>query len=138
MQISLCSIKKVMDTQQTILLCEDEEFVARSYIRKLTLEGFSVVHAHNGADGLKQIYELKPDLVILDLLMPVKTGFEVLAELQNSEESIRNIPVIVASNLGQRVDIEEAQKLGAKDFLIKSNISLKELVEKVRRHLPTA
>jgi two-component system alkaline phosphatase synthesis response regulator PhoP len=126
-----------MEKKQTILLCEDEEFVARSYVRKLELEGYTVLLAHNGEEGLQLLISEKPDLVILDLMMPLKTGFEVLQEIEKiSDEKIKKIPVIVASNLGQKSDIDEATKLGAVDFLIKSNISLKELAEKVRTYLP--
>lgn len=121
----------------TILLCEDEEFVARSYIRKLTLEGFEVRHAHNGQEGLNMLKESLVDLILLDLMMQLKTGFDVLAEIQNSDnEALKNIPIIVASNLGQSTDIEEAKRLGADDYIVKSNISLKELVDKVREYLP--
>lgn len=126
-----------MSTTHTILLCEDEEFVARSYVKKLEIEGFTVLHAHNGNEALSLLLSKKPDLVILDLMMPLKSGFEVLEELQkNTDAEIKKIPILVASNLGQRSDIETATKLGATDFLVKSNISLKELVAKVREHLP--
>jgi DNA-binding response OmpR family regulator len=120
-----------------ILLGEDEEFVARSYVRKLQVEGFEVVHAHNGEEALKFLLSEKPDLVILDLMMPIKTGFEVLQELKtDAYKEARKVPIIVASNLGQKSDIDTALSLGATDFLVKSNISLKELVAKVREHLP--
>ena len=120
-----------------ILLCEDEEFVARSYIRKLQVEGFTVIHAHNGEEALSLLLSEKPDIAILDLMMPLKSGFEVLQSLQTSnDEEVKKIPIIVASHLGQKSDIDTALSLGAIDFLVKSNISLKELVEKVREHLP--
>lgn len=126
-----------MNNQYKILLCEDEEFVARSYIRKLELEGFVVVHAHNGEDAVKFIVEQKPSLVILDLMMPLKTGFEVLEEIKKmNDPEITKIPIVVASNLGQKSDIDTATALGASGFLVKSNISLKELVAKVREFLP--
>lgn len=126
-----------MSTKQKILLGEDEEFVARSYIRKLQVEGYEVVHAHNGDEVLKLMSMEKPDLVILDLMMPIKTGFEVLQDLKTSTDAaLKKIPIIVASNLGQKSDIDTALSLGASDFLIKSNISLKELVAKVQSCLP--
>jgi len=126
-----------METKHTILLCEDEEFVARSYIRKLELEGYTVIHAKNGEEALINIQSESPDLVLLDLMMPKKSGFEVLTEIQKDKnEELKKIPIIVASNLGQQSDIDEAMKLGAIDFLIKSNISLKELAQKVQSHLP--
>jgi len=125
-----------MNKSQKILLGEDEEFVARSYIRKLQVEGYEVVHARNGEEALELLQKEKPDLVILDLMMPLKTGFEVLQDVQKLDAEIRKIPIIVASNLGQNSDIETAVSLGAVGFLVKSNISLKELVLKVREYLP--
>jgi len=126
-----------MEKKYTVLLCEDEEFVARSYIRKLEFEGYTVIHAKNGQEAITHILNDAPDLVLLDLMMPIKSGFEVLTEVQKSENmEVKEIPIIVASNLGQQSDIDEATNLGAVDFLIKSNISLKELVEKVQKHLP--
>jgi DNA-binding response OmpR family regulator len=119
---------------QKILLGEDEEFVARSYIRKLQVEGYEVMHAHNGEEALKLLVMEKPDLVILDLMMPLKTGFEVLQEVRAMSD--KKIPIIVASNLGQKTDIDTALSLGAVGFLVKSNISLKELIAKVREYLP--
>lgn len=128
-----------MSTVQKILLGEDEEFVARSYIRKLQVEGYEVVHAHNGEEAFKLLLLEKPDLVILDLMMPLKTGFEVLQDVKaHKDPAIKKIPIIVASNLGQKSDIETALDLGAVGFLIKSNISLKELITKVQEYLPKA
>jgi len=121
-----------------ILLCEDEEFVARSYKRKLELEGFVVHQARNGQEAIDMIFgPQKFDLILMDLMMPLKTGFEVLTEvIDSSNEEVKKVPIIVASNLGQIADIEEAKKLGAVDFVVKSNISLKELVLKIRQYLP--
>ncbi len=127
-----------MSATKKILLAEDEEFVARSYIRKLQVEGFEVLHAHNGEEVLKILTTEKPDLMLLDLMMPLKTGFEVLTEIkENGTEEVKKIPIVVASNLGQKSDIDTALSLGAVDFLVKSNISLKELVEKIKGHLPS-
>ncbi|MFZ2252821.1 MAG: response regulator [Minisyncoccia bacterium] len=121
----------------TILLCEDEEFIARSYSRKLELEGYKVILAHNGLEALELFHSEHIDLVLLDLMMPLKTGFEVLKEIKSdANEDLRKIPVVIASNLSQHSDIEETKKLGAVDFFVKSNISLKELVLKVKEHLP--
>lgn len=125
-----------MSTTKKILLAEDEEFVARSYIRKLQVEGFEVLHAHNGEEVLTLLTTERPDVILLDLMMPLKTGFEVLTEIkEHGTEDVKKIPIIVASNLGQKSDIDTALSLGAVDFLVKSNISLKELVEKIRGHL---
>lgn len=124
-----------MSTPIKILLCEDEKFVARSYMRRLKLEGYTAIHASNGEEGIEKMRSEKPDLVLLDLLMPIKNGFEVLEKVGKDDE-LKHIPIIVTSNLGQKSDIDEAKKLGAVDFLVKSNISLKELMEKIKEHLP--
>jgi len=121
----------------TILLCEDEEFVARSYIRKLELEGFVVRHAHNGQQALDMLDTEPVDLVLLDIMMQVKSGYEVLTEIQSgNNENLKKIPVIVASNFAQNSDIDKAMGLGAVDFIVKSNVSLKELIKRVKEHLP--
>ena len=123
-----------METVKKILICEDEEFVARSYVKRLKLEGYNVLHAHNGEESLALMREEKPDLVLLDLMMPLKNGFEVLKEVRDDDE-LKKLKIIVASNLGQKSDIEEAMNLGAIDYIIKSNVSLRELVEKIQKHL---
>ena len=127
-----------MSTSFKILLGEDEEFVARSYVRKLEVEGFTVLHARNGEEVLSLARSERPDLIILDLMMPLKTGFEVLTEIKSdADKKVAAIPIIVASNLGQQSDIDTALSSGAVDFLIKSNISLKEMIAKVKDHLPS-
>lgn len=124
-----------MKKEIKIVICEDEEFVGRSYERRLKLEGYAVIRARNGKEGLALMRSEKPDLVLLDLMMPVKNGFEVLKEAQKDEE-LKDIPVVVASNLGQKSDIEEAKRLGAVDFVVKSNLSLQELVKTLQQYLP--
>jgi len=118
-----------------ILLAEDELFLSRTYENKLSLEGYDIQLAHDGEEAIRQILESKPDLILLDLIMPKKNGFEVL-EVIKKDELTKHIPVIITSNLGQDSDIEKAMNLGATDYIIKSNISLKDLVMKVKEHLP--
>ncbi len=121
----------------TILLCEDEEFVARSYKRRLELEGYTVLLAHNGKEAIELMNTKQANLIILDLMMPLMTGFEVLEERAKSKDAkIVRTPVIVASNLGQKSDIAEATRLGANDYVIKSNLSLKDFMACVKRNLP--
>ena len=119
----------------TVLLAEDELFLSRTFENRLTLEGFTVLLAHDGEDAIQMILKEKPDLILLDLIMPKKNGFEVL-EIIKKDELVQHIPVIITSNLGQDSDIEKAMKLGAVDYIIKSNISLKDLAMKVKEHLP--
>ena len=119
----------------TVLLAEDELFLSRTFENRLTLEGYTVLLAHDGEDAIQMILKEKPDLILLDLIMPKKNGFEVL-EVIKQDELVQHIPVIITSNLGQDSDIEKAMKLGAIDYIIKSNISLKDLAVKVKEHLP--
>ncbi|MBC7074307.1 response regulator, partial [Candidatus Parcubacteria bacterium] len=93
-------------------------------------QGFEVFEAQDGAEGLQKIKEIKPNLVLLDLILPEKDGFEVLEEKKRDEE-IKNIPVIVLSNLGQKEEIDKALALGATDYMVKANFSPNEIVEKI-------
>jgi len=126
-----------MKTEYTILLCEDDESLLRLYTYKLEYEGFKVVEVHSGDLVVAQMKVIMPNLVILDIMMPNKTGFEVLQELNNDPDiTIKNIPIIVSSNLGNQSDIDMAKSLGAIDYLVKSRSTPHQLIEKVRQYLP--
>ncbi len=122
--------------KKKILLAEDEQFLARTYKNKLEVENFEVVLAGDGEEAITKIQSEKPDLILLDLMMPLKSGFEVLHVIK-VDDNVKHIPVIVASNLGQQSDIDEAKRLGAVDFIVKSNVSLKDMIAKVKQYLPT-
>jgi DNA-binding response OmpR family regulator len=124
------------ESKITILLAEDEEFLAKTYKNRLELEGFEVIVATDGQEALDRLSEIKPDLMLLDLLMPNKNGFEVLKEISKRPE-LKDVPVIVSSNLGQDSDVKEARGLGAIDYIVKSDISLKDMVEKIRNNIKT-
>ena len=113
-----------------IVLADDEQFITIAYKDGLTRAGFTVVVAHDGAEALDAVRREKPDLVLLDLIMPKMTGFEVLKTLK-ADTSTANIPVVILSNLSQATDEAEVQKLGATDFLVKSDLSLEELVQRI-------
>lgn len=117
-------------SKKTILLIEDDRFLRELMVRKLKEQGFEVFEAQDGAEGLQKIKEIKPNLVLLDLILPEKDGFEVLEEKKRDEE-IKNIPVIVLSNLGQKEEIDKALALGATDYMVKANFSPNEIVEKI-------
>jgi len=117
-----------------IALVEDEKFLLGAMRDKLEREGFDVKTATNGEIGLEVIKKEKPALVLLDLIMPVKSGFEVLEEIQKDSE-LKKIPIIILSNLGQESDIEKGKELGAVDFLVKADFKMKEVIAKVREHL---
>lgn len=115
-----------------ILIVEDEKSLAKVLQIKLTRSGFEVECALNGEEGIKSLEKNKYDLVLLDLVMPKKTGFEVLEEIKDKNIKTN---VIVTSNLGQESDIKEAKTLGAVDFLVKSNTPMSEIVKHIEKFL---
>ncbi len=124
-------------SKQKILLVEDDGFLASIYSQKLELEGFEVAFATNGEDGLKLAQKDKPALVLLDLLMPKMDGFEVLERLK-ADPNLKDIPVLILSNLGQREDIERCMKLGAVGYVIKAHSLPHETVRRVKEILHAA
>ena len=118
------------DTKKTIVLADDESYIAIAYRDGLERAGFAVTVADNGQDALGAITLIKPDIVLLDLIMPKMNGFEVLKAIK-ADPALANIPIIVLSNLSQVTDEAEVRRLGANDFLIKSDYSLKQIIEKV-------
>jgi len=104
--------------------------------RKLTQEGYEISVAKDGEEGLRVMREVNPALILLDIIMPKKGGFEVMEEMAKEKE-LKRIPVIVISNSGQPVELDRAQKLGAKDWLIKTEFDPQEVIDKVKKQLPT-
>jgi len=117
-----------------ILLIEDEEIVIDVLRKKLKKEGYDVLVAKNGEEGLKLIKELKPDMVLLDVVMPKMGGFEVL-EIMSKDEELRKIPVVIISNSGQPVELDRAKALGVKDWLIKTEFDPQEVLDKVVKQI---
>jgi len=117
-----------------IIIIEDEEVLLSLLQKKLTQEGYQVDVARNGQVGLAKMKENKPDLILLDIVMPKMGGFEVMEEL-NKDEEFKNIPIIIISNSGQPVELDRAKKLGAKDWLIKTDFDPQEVVDKVKKQL---
>lgn len=117
-----------------ILIAEDDQFLASAYKLKFDKENISVTLAQDGQEALELIYQNTPDLVLLDLVMPIKDGFAVLSDLKDSEQ-YKNIPIIIASNLGQDEEIQKGLAMGATDYIVKSNTSLEEIVQKVHKIL---
>jgi DNA-binding response OmpR family regulator len=120
-----------------VLVIEDDIFLANAYKIKLTKEGFTVAIARDGEEGIAALTADRPDVILLDLIMPKKDGFETLAEIKGNE-NFKDIPVIVASNLGQKADLDKAQQLGAQDYIVKSDMSLDVIIEKVKALIPQA
>jgi len=113
-----------------ILIIEDDKFLRELIIRKLIDEGYQTVDATDGEEGVRVAKAEKPNLILLDLILPGIDGFEALARIKKDEELV-NIPIIILSNLGQREDIERGLKLGATDYLIKAHFSPEEIIEKI-------
>ncbi|MEK7494324.1 MAG: response regulator [Patescibacteria group bacterium] len=120
--------------KKRILLAEDDEFISDVYTRKFTKEGFDVDLAMNGEQALQKAREHKPDIILLDLIMPVKDGFETLKELK-ADPGLKDIRVIVLSNLSQDEDRAEVRALGAVDYCVKAQVSFGEMVDKIKLHL---
>ncbi len=117
-----------------LLLVEDDKFISRAYKDGLEREGFDVDTAFDGVEAMEKIRASSPNLVLLDLILPEKDGFAVLEEVR-LDESLKHVPIIILSNLGQESDIEKGRSLGALDYLIKADVSMKDVIEKVKFHL---
>ncbi len=120
--------------KKKILIIEDEEIMLDLLQKKLTNNGYEIAIARNGEDGLKMVKEIKPDLILLDIIMPKMSGMEVLEEMQK-DKGLKDIPVIIISNSGQPVELDRARKLGAKDWLVKTEFDPQEVVDKVVKQI---
>ncbi len=116
---------------QRILVVEDDRFLRKAAESALRRNGFTVLVAANGEEGLRVARSEIPDLVLLDLIMPGLQGFEVL-KLLKAEATTSAIPVVVISNLGQDSDVKNALDAGAVDYLVKANLALDDLVKRVK------
>lgn len=123
-----------MKHAKTILIIEDDTFLVDAYKIKLASSPWRILTAVNGNDGYAMALKEKPDLVILDLLIDGITGLEVLRRLRLAPET-KSTPIIIASNVSQEESIEEAKKLGANDYFIKSDISISDLFKKCNKYL---
>lgn len=125
-----------MDTElkHTILIIEDDQFLRSLAAKRLEKAGYVISMAVDGDSAMNVAVDTKPALVLLDLLLPGKDGFEVLRQLRGNEVT-KKVPVIIFSNLGRQEDIQKAQELGATDFLIKANFTLDDLTQKVNEAL---
>lgn len=122
-------IKK--NNKPTVFIVEDDPFVLRVYQRKLSLEGFEISLATNGEEALRRISLAIPDLILLDLVMPQKDGFELIADLK-SNPKLKNIPIVVLSNLRQESDKQRAKSFGVQEYIVKSETSINDVVTKIK------
>jgi len=117
-----------------ILVIEDDKFLRELITKKISRAGFQALEAVNGEEAIKIIKESKPDLILLDLILPGIDGFEVLSQMKK-DTKIKTIPVIILSNLGQKEDVEKGMELGAQDYLIKAHFTPGEIIEKIKTNL---
>lgn len=116
--------------KKRILIVEDDNFVAEVYLAKLSEMGYETALAQNGEEGLAELKKGKVDLILLDILMPIMNGIEMLEEVKKKEEW-KNIPVILLTNIGEKESIQKVREMGVKNYLIKSHFTPAEVIEKV-------
>ncbi len=123
--------------KKKILLVEDEMALSAVYRSRLELEGFDVREVHNGEDALSATVEYRPDLILLDAMMPKISGFDVLDILRNTPETA-NVRIIMLTALSQPKDKERAESLGVDDYLVKSQVVISDVVSRIKYHLGLA
>jgi DNA-binding response OmpR family regulator len=127
-------IKNMGEKKIKILIIEDDSFLLSMYAAKFELENFQVLLAQDGDKGLKLALKEIPDIILLDIILPEKDGFEVLKGLR-ADEKTKDMPVILLTNLSQKDDIDKGVELGAVDYLIKAHFTPSEVVDKVKKVL---
>jgi DNA-binding response OmpR family regulator len=117
-----------------VLIIEDDEHIGRIYDIKLKKESFQTLMAGDGEKGFAMIAKEKPDLVLLDLMLPKKDGFWVLEEMKK-KPALKKVNIIVLSNLGQKADMDRCFSLGAKEYLVKVDHSIQEVVDTIKKYV---
>lgn len=114
-----------------ILIIDDDPFILEMYVLKFKEEGFQIETAKDGKEGLKKIKEYEPDVVLLDIVMPIMDGFDVIRSLKR-ENVQTNAKIVLLTNLGQKDDVERGMQLGAHDYIIKAHFTPSEVVKKIK------
>ena len=125
---------QIAEPKKYILIIEDDKFYDNIFQKKFLMAGYDLTIATDGLQGVEQAIQRKPDIILLDLIMPNQDGFETIQKLKENQ-ALQEVPIIVLSNLGQPNDIEKAKQLGAVDYIVKASISLQEVVDKVTAYL---
>jgi DNA-binding response OmpR family regulator len=120
--------------KRKVLLVEDDDGLAQVYLARLDTEGFEVKRVPNGEDALASALEFKPDLILLDVMMPKVSGFDVLDILRNTPETT-NIKVIMLTALSQEADRQKAEQMGVDDYLVKSQVVIADVIERIKMQL---
>ena len=120
--------------KKKILLIEDEQIIVDILVKKLKKEGYDIVVAMDGNQGLEKMRSQAPDVILLDMVIPQKGGMEVLEEM-HKDKDLKEIPVIIISNSGQPVELDRAMALGVSDWLVKTEFDPEEVVQKVKKQV---
>ncbi len=120
--------------KKTVLLVEDEPLLGNLLKQRLEKEGITVLLNRDGEEAIRTLREVKPDLILLDLILPKISGFQIMEALQ-ADATLERAPIIVVSNLGQDTDIAKGQSLGAVEYFVKAKMSLEDLVENIKKTL---
>ena len=125
------------DSQKTVLVVEDDTFLAQLLTNRLSRAGLTVTRAGDGEEALRILKNTKPDLILLDIILPKKSGFEVMEEIQK-DPLLKRAPIVIISNLGQDEDMARGRQLGAIEYYVKAQTSIEDLVSKVQQILGVA
>jgi len=126
--------KSVQQSGVKVLLVEDDAFLREICSKKLVNSGYEVFTAIDGDDALKIIYQIKPDIILLDIILPSIDGFQILSQVRsNTDGEISGVPIIMLSNLGQEDDIKKAMAMGANDYLVKAHFTTEEIIAKIKQ-----
>lgn len=118
-----------------ILIIEDDPFLSEMYLAKFVQSGFEVEVAFDGKMGLDKAKEILPDLILLDIVLPKMDGFEVLKEIKKENSILKEVPVVLLTNLGQKDEVEKGVKLGADEYIIKAHFTPTAVVNKINKIL---
>lgn len=116
------------------MIVEDDSVLVNALSLSLKDKGYIIEVASDGSEAEQKVMSMRPDLVLLDLLLPIKSGFEVLKKMRETEE-VKNTPVVILTNFEQESSVGEGMKLGAKDYIVKANIDIQDVPEIVKKYI---
>jgi len=118
------------ETERTVLVVEDDP-ILKNLLGNTFSGRYKAMYAGTGVEAIQYLEEYKPDIILLDLMLPEMGGFEVLEQIRAREDELKNVPVIVISNLSQESDQEKAKALGANDYMVKAEVAIEEITSKI-------
>lgn len=119
-------------TQKTILVVEDDDFLSTLLTTRFQQAGFNVLVAKDGDEAIEALKTNKPNLIMLDIILPKKSGFEVLEQIQN-DPTLQKAPVVITSNLGQQSDVERGRSMGVMEYFVKAETPIEDMVARINQ-----